>query len=130
MSKEFDMSIFGEIKFFVGLQIQQKKDGIYITQSKYIKEILIFFGMEESILVGTPMSTRHKLSKNDDSKEVDQTKYKKMIRKIKYVVQQRPTIALENGMVARFLANPKENHMMEIKRVMRNMKGSKDYGLW
>ena len=74
MSKEFEMSMFGEIKFFVGLQIQQKKDGIYITQSKYIKEILKKFRMEDSRLVGTLMSTGHKLFKNYDSKEVDQTK--------------------------------------------------------
>ena len=74
--------MFGEIKFFVGLQIQQSKNGIYITQSKYIKEILKKFGMEDSKPVGTPMTTRHKLSKNDDSKEVDQTTYRSMIGKL------------------------------------------------
>ena len=73
MGKEFEMSMFGEIKLLVGLQIQQKKDGIYITQSKYIKEILKKYRMEDSRLVGNPMSTGHKLSKNDESKEVDQT---------------------------------------------------------
>ena len=78
MSKKFEMSIFGEIKFFVDLQIQHKKDGIYITQSKHIKEILKKFRMEDFGLVGTPMSTRHKLSKNDDSKEVDKTTYRSM----------------------------------------------------
>ena len=55
MSKEFEMSMFGEIKLFVGLQIQEKKYGMYITQSKYIKEILKKFGMEDSRLVGTPI---------------------------------------------------------------------------
>ena len=73
MSKEFEMSMFGEIKFFVGLQIQQSKNGIYITQSKYIKGILKKFVMEDSKHVGTPMATRHKLSKTDDSKVVDKT---------------------------------------------------------
>ena len=82
MSKEFEMSMFGEIKFFVGLQIQVKKDDIYITQSKYIKEILKKFGMEDSRPVGIVMSTRHKLSKNGDSKEVDQTIYRSMIGKL------------------------------------------------
>jgi hypothetical protein len=130
MSKEFEMSMFGEIKFFVSLQIQQKKDGIYIAQSKYIKEILKKFGMEDSRPVGTPMSTRHKLSKNDDSKEVDQTTYRSMIGKLQYVVHTRPDIALAVGMVAMFVANPKENHMMEIKRIMRYLKGTEYYGLW
>ena len=82
MNKEFEISIFGEINFFVGLQIQQNKNGIYITQSKYIKEILKKFGMEDSRLVGTPMSTGHNLTKKDDSKEVDQTLYRSMIGKL------------------------------------------------
>ena len=82
MNKEFEMSMFGEIKLFVGLQIEQNKNGIYITQSKYIKEILKKFGMEDSRLFGTPMSTRHKLTKNDGSKEVDQTLYRSMIGKL------------------------------------------------
>ena len=99
--------MFGQIKFFVGLQIQQKKDGIYINQSKYIKDILKKFGMEDSKPLGTPMSTGYKLSKNDDSKEVDKTTYRSMIGKLQYVDHIRPDIALVVGIVARFLANPK-----------------------
>ena len=71
MRKEFEMSMFGEIKLYFGLQVHQMKDDIYITQSKYIKEILKKFGMKDSRLVGTPMSTGHKILKNDDSKEID-----------------------------------------------------------
>ena len=82
MNKEFEMSMFGDIKFSVRLQIQQSKEGIYITQSKYIKEILKKFGMEDSKPVGNPMCTRLKLTKNDDSKEVDQTLYRSMIEKL------------------------------------------------
>ena len=107
MRKEFEMSIFGEIKFFVGLQVHQMKDGIYITQSKYIKEILKTFRMEDSKPVGTSMSTRHKLSKNDDSKEVNHTTYRSMIGKLQYVVLIRPNIALAVNIVARIFANPK-----------------------
>ena len=72
MSKDFYMSMFCEIKFFVGLQIQQSKNGIYIIKSKYIKDILKKFGMVDSRLDGTPMSNGHKLSKDDDSKAIDQ----------------------------------------------------------
>lgn len=63
--------MFGEIKFFVGLQVHQTKDGIYITQSKYIKETLKIFGMENTKPVERLMSTGHKISKNVDSKEVN-----------------------------------------------------------
>ena len=85
--------------------------------------------MEDSRLVETPISTGHKLYKNDDSKEVDQTQYKSMIGKLQYVVHRRPNIALAVSMVARFLANPRENHMIAIKRIMSYLKGTEDYGL-
>ena len=71
MKNEFEMSMFGEIKFFVGLQVCQMKFGIFIMQSKYINKIMNSFGMEDSRLVSTPMSTRHKLSKNDESIDVN-----------------------------------------------------------
>ena len=66
MNQEFEMSIFGEIKFFVGIQVYQMKYGIYITQSKYIRGILKTFGLEDSKPISTPMVTTLKLSKNDD----------------------------------------------------------------
>ena len=130
MNKEFEMSMFGEIKFFVGLQIQQSNNGIQITQSKYIKEIVKKFGMKDCKSVGTPMCTRLKFTKEDESKEVDQTLYRSMIGKLQYVVHTRPDIALAVGIVARFLAKPRENHIMEIKRIMRYLKGTEEYGLW
>ena len=86
--------------------------------------------MEDSRLVGTPISTGHKISKNDYSKEVDQTTYRSMIGKLQYVVYTRHDIALAVGMVARFFANPKENHMMTIKRTTRYLKVTEYYDLW
>ena len=71
MKNEFEISMFGEINIFYYFQVYQMKFGIFITQSKYIKEILKTFGMEDSRLVSIPMSTRHKLSKNDDSLEMN-----------------------------------------------------------
>ena len=60
------MSMFGKIKFFVGLQVHQLKHGIFVTQSKSIEEILKIFGLEDSKPINTPMVIRHKLSKNDE----------------------------------------------------------------
>ena len=74
--------MFKEIKFFMGFQIYQMKHGIYITQLKYIKEILKTFGLRDSKTVSTPMVTTLKLSKNDDSAEVNQTLYRSMIGKL------------------------------------------------
>ena len=99
---EFEMSMFGEIKFFVGLQVHQMKHGIFISQSKYIKEVLKTFGLEDSKPVSTPMVTSLKLSRNDELVEVNQTLYRSMIVKLQYVVHSRPNIALAIGIVARF----------------------------
>ena len=82
MKKEFEMSMFGEIKFFVGLQVCQIKFGIFISQYKQIKEILKTFGMEDSRPVSKPISIGHKLSKNDESTDVNQTLYRSMIENL------------------------------------------------
>ena len=113
------MSMFGEIKFFVRLQVCQMKFGIFISQSKYIKEILKSVDMEDSRLVSTPMSIGHKISKTDNSTNVNQTLYRAMIGKLQYIVHNRPDIALALEIVSRFSANPKENLMIVMKRVMR-----------
>ena len=130
MKQEFEMSMFGEIKFFVGLQVHQMKHGIFISQSKYIKQNLKTFGLEDSKLVSTPMVTSLKLSKNDESSEVNQTLYRSMIGKLQYVVHNRTDIALVVGIFARFSTNPKENHLMAVKRIMRYLKGTEEYGLY
>ena len=116
--------MFGEIKFFMGLQVYQIKYGIYITWSNYVKEILKTFGLEDSKLVTTPMVTGDKLSKNDDSANVNQTLYKSMIDKLQYVIHSRLDITLSIGIVERFSINPKENHLMVVKRIMRYLKGT------
>ena len=72
----------------------------------------------------------HKLFKNDELVEVNQTMYRSMIRKLQYVVHSRPYIALFVGIVARFSTNPRENYLMVVKRIMRYLKGTYDFGLY
>ena len=86
--------------------------------------------MEDSKPISTPMVTGHKISKFDDSTKVNQTMYSSMIGKLQYIVHSRPNIALGVGIVARFFANPKENHLMVVKRIMIYLKGIEDYGLY
>jgi hypothetical protein len=81
MHNEFEMSLLGELSFFLGLQIRQRNQGIFISQTKYIREMLKRFGMEDCKPVITPMQTSCKLSKDDDSKSTDQRQYRSMIGK-------------------------------------------------
>ena len=88
------------------------------------------FGMEYCKPVSTPMITGCKLSKDDESKEVDQKLYRSMIGSLLYVTTSRPDVMQAVGLVARFWANPKGAHVLEIKRIFKYLKGTKKFGLW
>jgi Asp-tRNA(Asn)/Glu-tRNA(Gln) amidotransferase C subunit len=75
MQNEFEISLLGELSLFLGLQICQRNQGIFISQTKYIREMLKRFEMEDCKPVTTPMQTSCKLRKDDDSKSTDQRKY-------------------------------------------------------
>nr|GEW63651.1 retrovirus-related Pol polyprotein from transposon TNT 1-94 [Tanacetum cinerariifolium] len=79
MHDEFKMSMMGGLNFFLGLQIKQMEDGIFFNQSEYIKELLKKFGLEESKPMKTPMSSDTKLTKDEEYKSIDSTKYRDMI---------------------------------------------------
>jgi hypothetical protein len=129
MQNEFEMSLLGELSFFLGLQIHQSNQGIFISQTKYIREMLKRFGMEDCKPV-TPMQTSCKLRKDDDSKSTDQRQYRSMIGSLLYVTTSRPYVMQAVGQVARFQAAPKESHVLAVKRIFRYLKGTEEFGLW
>ena len=102
MKKEFEMSMLGELTFFLGLQVYQTDKGIFISQTKYIKYMLKIFNMEDSKPVSTPMIIGCKLSKDYESLEVDHTVYKSMIGSLLYVTNTRPNVMQDVGLVVKF----------------------------
>jgi hypothetical protein len=124
MQNEFEMPFLGELSFFLGLQIRQSNRGIFISQTKYIKEMLKRFGMEYCKPVITPMQTSCKLSTDDDSKSIDQRQYRSMIESLLYVKTSRPDVMQEVGQVALFQASPKESHVLAVKRIFIYLKGT------
>jgi hypothetical protein len=92
MQNEFEMSLRGGLSLFLGLHICQKTHGIFISQTKYIKEMLKRFRMEYCKPITTTMQTSCKLSKDDDSKSTDQRKYMSMIGSLLYVTTYRPDV--------------------------------------
>jgi hypothetical protein len=100
---EFEMSMIDELSFFLGLQITQRSEGLFISQEKYLREMLKRFQMEDS----TPMVTRCKLRKDDDSPDVDQSSYSSMIGNLLYITTSRPDLMHVVGMVGRYHAAPK-----------------------
>eukprot|EP00253_Pinus_taeda_P002528 PITA_02528 len=130
MQKEFEMSMLGELTSFLGLQVQQNKDGIFLSQTKYLKQILKKYGMEDSKLVCTPMVTGCSLSTNDESTAVHQPTYRSMIGNLLYLTGTRLDIMHAVGIVGRFQANPKEAHLQAVKRIFKYLQGTQNFGLW
>jgi hypothetical protein len=102
MQEEFEMSMLGEFSFFLGLHITQTRKGIFISQTKYFREMLKKFEMEDCKLVSTPMVNGCNLNKEDESKETDQSMYMSMIDNLLYVTSTRPNIMQVIGLVGRF----------------------------
>ncbi|GKD47119.1 retrovirus-related pol polyprotein from transposon TNT 1-94 [Tanacetum coccineum] len=117
MHDEFEMSVMGELKFFLGLQIKQLKYGKFFTQSNYIKEMLKKFGLEDSKPMKTPMSTETKLTKDEKGESVDNTKYRGMIGSLLYLMASRPDIMFSVCLCARFQEDPKNSHLEAVKRI-------------
>ncbi|GJX94510.1 retrovirus-related pol polyprotein from transposon TNT 1-94 [Tanacetum coccineum] len=126
----FEMSMMGELNFFLGLQIQQMEDGIFFNQSKYIKEMLKKFGLEDSKPMKTLMSSDTKLMKDEECESVDSTKYRGMIDSLLYLMASRPDIMFSVCLCARFQEAPKTSHLEAVKRIFRYIKGTTHLGLW
>jgi uncharacterized membrane protein YciS (DUF1049 family) len=130
MESEFEMSMICELSFFLGLQITQRSEGMFISQEKYLREMLKRFQIEDYKPVGTPMVTGCKLSKDDDSPDVDQSSYRSMIGILLYITTSCPDIMHVVGMVGRYQFAPKQNHLQVVKRIFRYLKETMTHGLW
>ena len=110
MQKEFEMSMMGELTFFLGFQIKQMKEWIFISQEKYTKDLLKRFEIENSKISKTPISTSTKLDKDENGIKVDQKWYSGMIGSLLYLTASRPDIMFSVCIYARFQALL-ENHI-------------------
>jgi hypothetical protein len=129
MTKRFEMSMMGELKFFLGFQIKQLKDGTFISQTKYTNDILKKFDMNSTKPIKTPMPSKH-LDLNEEGKSIGQKVYRSRIGSLLYLCASRPDIMLSVCMCARFQTNPKECHLMVVKRIFRYLVHTPNLGLW
>jgi len=130
MKSEFEMSMLGEINYFLGLQVKQLKDGIFIIQAKYCKELLRKFEMDKCKAINTPIPTSCQLDQDHVGKSVDQSKYKGLIDSLLYLTAIRPDIIFVVCICARYQSDPKESHYNAAKRILKYLQGTKDIGLW
>eukprot|EP01018_Ginkgo_biloba_P023828 Gb_00935 [translate_table: standard] len=129
MCKEFEMSDLGQLHYFLGIEIWQSEKGIFMSQAKYAMDILKKFNMSDCKPLATPVKFGLKLSKYEDSDSVDATLYRQLIESLIYLTSTRPDIAYAVSLVYRFMTDPKIEHWKIVKRILRYIRGTKDYGL-
>ncbi|GKA60958.1 retrovirus-related pol polyprotein from transposon TNT 1-94 [Tanacetum coccineum] len=122
MHKKFQMSSMGELIFFLGLQVKQKNDEIFISQDKYVSEFLKKFGFTDVKIASTPMETQKLLLKDEDGKEVDVYLYRSMIGSLMYLTSSRPDIMFAVCACARYQVNLKISHLHAVKRIFSEKK--------
>nr|GEW36291.1 hypothetical protein [Tanacetum cinerariifolium] len=120
----------GELTFFLGLQVTQKDDGIFICQDKYVDEILKTFGFTIVKTTSTPMETSKPLMKDENAEDVDVQLYRSMIGSLMYLISSRPDIMFDVCVCARFQVTPKVLHLHTVKRIFRYLKGQPKLDLW
>ncbi|GJR48970.1 retrovirus-related pol polyprotein from transposon TNT 1-94 [Tanacetum coccineum] len=127
---KFQMSSMGELTFFLGLQVQEKEDGIFISQDKYVAEILKKFNYTDVKSASTLVDLEKPLVKDRDGDDVDVHLYRSMIGSLMYLTASRPDIMFAVCACARFQVTPKTSHLLAVKRIFRYLKGKPTLGLW
>jgi hypothetical protein len=124
------MSMMGELTFFLGIQVKQTKQGTFVHQAKYTKDLMKKFNMAELKLVSTLMSFVASLGPDEDGEVVDQREYMSMISSLLYLTVTRSDIQFVVGLCACFQASPRSSHQMTVQRVFRYLKHTTEFGIW
>ncbi|GJT30182.1 retrovirus-related pol polyprotein from transposon TNT 1-94 [Tanacetum coccineum] len=130
MKKMFDMTDLGELQYFLGLEITQTQEGIFMSQKKYVADTLKKFNMQGCKISSTPMNTNEKLRFEDDTGAADASVYRSLVGRLIYLTHARPDISYAVGVLSRFMHRPTKHHFGAMKRVLHYLVGTQDYGIW
>ncbi|KAL4309595.1 hypothetical protein GQ457_01G033490 [Hibiscus cannabinus] len=129
MQKEFEMSDLGLMSYFLGMEINQSKAGIFISQNKYALDVLKKFKLESCKGVDSPLPSNLKLSKNDGEKLYDPSIFRSIVGSLLYMTATRPDLMFPATLLSRFLSSPTDVHLGVAKRVLRYVKSTLGEGL-
>ncbi|MFS7989867.1 putative RNA-directed DNA polymerase [Helianthus anomalus] len=130
MQNEFEMTDLGQMKYFLGVEVHQRKSGITLCQTQYAKEVLKRFRMWEANEVKNPIVPGTILTKSSAGEDANGTEYMSLVGSLMYLKVTRPDLMYVVSLLSRFMSKPKEEHMAVAKRVLRYVKGSINFGLF
>jgi hypothetical protein len=130
MTQKFEISMMDELNYFLGFQVKQLKDGTFISQTKYTQDLLKRFGMKDAKPVKTPMGTDGHVDLNKGGKSVNQKAYLSMIGSLLYLCASQPDIMLSVCMCAICQSDPREGHLVAVKRILRYLVATPCFRIW
>ena len=122
MKHEFDMTDLSKMRYFLGLEVLQRSDGVFINQKKYALEVLQLFGMDKSNSVHNPIVPGFKLVKDEGGVKVDKNYYKQIVGSLMYLIATQPGMMFVVSLISRYMENPTEFHLQGAKRMLRYLK--------
>ncbi|KAE8675571.1 tir-nbs resistance protein [Hibiscus syriacus] len=129
LSVRFQMKELGQLKHFLGLEVDRTHEGIFLCQQKYVKDLLKRFGMLECKSTSTPMEPNVKICSHEGKDLEDATMYRQLVGSLIYLTLTRPDISYAVGVMSRYMQNPKKPHLEAVRRILRYVKSIIDYGL-
>jgi hypothetical protein len=129
LAKEFEIKDLGNLRYFLGIEVARSKEGIFVSQRKYVLDLLVETGMLACKPIDTPIEQNHRLGEDVDDTPVDRERYQKLVGKLIYLSHTRPDIAFAVSVVSQFMHAPCEKHMEAVYRILRYLKSAPGKGL-
>ena len=129
MKKRFKMSDLGSLSSYLALEVRQDNGYIFLSQNAYAQKILEYTKLTKCNAVSTPLEARVKFTSIEESDRVNVTPYRSLIRSLRYLTHTRPDLLYSVGILSRYTEKPSPEHLNAVKRVIRHVKGTADYGL-
>jgi hypothetical protein len=129
LANEFEIKDLGSLKYFLGIEVARSKHGIFISQRKYILDLLKETGMLGCKATDNPVEVNVKLGEDSESPLVDKGRYQQLVGRLIYLSHTRPNIAYAASVVSQFMHSPRESHMEAVYRILRYLKSSPGKGL-
>ena len=129
MTRKFDMSDLGFLSSYLGIEVKQGKKYIFLSQTTYAHKLLQHAKLEDCNAVATPLEARGHFTLGEGKSTVNSTTYRSLIGSLRYLTHTRPDLLFSVGLLSRFMEKPTQEHFNGVKRILRYVKGTKDYGL-